>query len=309
MTELRLGTMTFGGRTPKAEAERIVARALELGVTSVDTANMYEGGAAESIVGAALGAGRERVHLASKVGAWRKGRAAEGLSRARVLAACDESLARLRTDRLDTYFLHVPDPATPIAETLEALAELLAKKKILGWGVSNYASWQIVELYQAAAALGLPPPRRAQMLYNVLVRQLDVEYFAFARKYALETEVYNPLAGGLLTPRHEGPSAEKQGSRFEKNGMYERRYWSTAMFSRRDQLAALAASAGLTLVELAYRFLVGKEGVAAVLVGPASVEHLEAAHAALSAKLPATVAAAIETMHLAWNGTDARYGR
>lgn len=301
--------MTFGGRTPRAEAERVVARALELGVTTFDTANMYENGASETILGAALGSRRDRVRVVSKVGAWRKGRAAEGLSRARVLAAADESLARLGTDRLDTYVLHVPDPAVPIEETLSAIAELLEKQKILGWAVSNYASWQIVELYAAAKVLGLPKPARAQMIYNVLVRQLDVEYFAFARKYRLETEVYNPLAGGLLTPRHASPTGDKSGSRFDKNGLYERRYWTASMFARRDELGALAASAGISLVSLAYRFLVGKPDVAAVVVGPASVEHLDAAHEGLAAKLPDDVAAAIETMHLAWTGTDARYGR
>lgn len=309
MTELRLGTMTFGGRTPRAEADRIVRRALELGVTVFDTANMYENGAAEEILGAALGADRERVEVASKVGAWRKGRAAEGLSRARVREACDESLRRLRTDHLDTYFLHVPDPRTPIEETLGAFAELYEEKKILGWAVSNYASWQILELVQAAQKLGLPPPRRAQMLYNVLVRQLDVEYFAFAERYALSTEVYNPLAGGLLTPRHPSPSADKRGSRFDKNGMYERRYWSDVMFARRDELARAAEEAGIGIVELSYRFLVERRGVAAVLVGAGTLAHLDAAHAALATALPPDLVARLEKMHVAWNGTDARYGR
>lgn len=309
MTVLTLGTMTFGGRTPKDEALRVVSRSRELGVVRFDTANMYESGAAESILGEALRPFRDHVQIASKVGAGRKGKASEGLSRSRVLASADESLGRLGTDRLDLFYLHVPDPTVPIEETLSALAELVSKKKILAWGVSNHASWQIVELCVAAKSLGLPPPARAQQLYNALVRQLDVEYFAFAKKYALPTEVYNPLAGGLLTPRHASPSAEKKGSRFDKNGLYERRYWSSTLFARRDELARLAEKYGISLVDLAYGFLAAREGVDGVVVGPAHVSHLEAAFRALEKPLSTELVREVESLHLAWTGTDARYAR
>jgi aryl-alcohol dehydrogenase-like predicted oxidoreductase len=301
-----LGTMNFGGRT--REAERLVALALERGVTRFDTANLYASGEAERVLGRALGAARDRVHLASKVGAAPVGRGTEGLSRARVLEAVDESLARLRTERLDLLYLHVPDPSVPIAETLSALAELVDRGKILAWGVSNYAAWQIVELYAAAKAAGLAPPARAQHLYNVLVRQLDVEYLPFAARYGLATEVYNPLAGGLLTDRHADVTADRRGSRFWKNARYERRYWSAPLFARRDELAALAASRGLTVLALAYRFLLAR-GVSGVVVGPGTAAHLEAALDALTEPLEPSVMAAIDELHTAWTGTDACYAR
>lgn len=315
MTALTLGTMTFGGRTPKDEALRIVARAHELGIVRFDTANMYESGASETILGEAVRPFRDHVQIATKVGAARRGKTSEGLSKARVLASCDESLARLRTDRVDLFYLHMPDKNVPIEETLSALGELLAAKKISAWGVSNHASWQIVELFITAKAMGLPTPVRAQQLYNVLVRQLDVEYFAFAKKYELPTEAYNPLAGGLLTAKHASPSSEKKGSRFDKNGLYERRYWSSVFFARRDELAHLAKGFDLSLVDLAYGFLAsasGKNdgaGIDGVVVGPAHVSHLEVAATALARPLPPELVSEIEKLHLAWTGTDARYAR
>lgn len=304
-----LGTMTFGGRTPKAEALAIVGRALERGVVRIDTANLYESGRSEAIVGEAIRGRRDRVFLASKVGAARGQGGAEGLSRERVLAACDESLARLGAECIDLYYLHLPDPKTPVEETLEAVGRLLAAGKIKAYGLSNYASWQALEIVHAARASGLPGPARAQMLYNALVRQLDVEYFAFARRYALPVEAYNPLAGGLLTPKHPSPEADKRGSRFFKNGLYERRYWSRAFFERRDALAALAAAHGTTLVALVYGFLASRPELSGVCVGPASVDQLDEALSALAAPLPSEVLAEIEKLHLAWMGTDARYAR
>lgn len=303
-----LGTMNFGARTPAREAERLVALALERGVTRIDTANLYANGEAESLLGRTLGGARDRVYLASKVGARPVGRATEGLSRARVLAAVDESLTRLRTGHLDLLYLHVPDPSVPLAETLEALAELVACGKILAWGASNYAAWQLVELFATAREVGLAPPARAQQLYNALVRQLDVEYFAFAARYGLATEVYNPLAGGLLTGRHAGLEADRRGSRFWKNTRYERRYWNEALFARRAELESLAGSLGLTLVTLAYRFLLAR-GVAGVVVGPGTAAHLEDALGALTEPLDPAAMAAIDDLHTAWIGTDACYAR
>lgn len=301
-----LGTMNFGARA--REAERLVALALERGVTRFDTANLYGGGEAERLLGRALGAARDRVFLASKVGAQPAGRGTEGLSRARVLAAVDESLARLRTERLDLLYLHVPDPSVPLEETLSALAELVERGKILAWGASNYAAWQLVELFAAARAAGLAPPARAQQLYNVLVRQLDVEYFPFAARYGLDTEVYNPLAGGLLTDRHADVAADRRGSRFWKNARYERRYWSAPLFARRDELAGLAASLGLSVLTLAYRFLLAR-GVSGVVVGPGSPAHLEDALEALTEPLAPAAMAAIDELQTAWTGTDACYAR
>lgn len=304
-TSLALGTMNFGGRTPRDEALRIVARAVDAGVDLLDTANVYTDGASERIVGEA--ARGTSVRVATKVGLARVGRRPEGLGAATIRAACDASLARLGRDTIDLYYLHAPDPDTPHEETLGALASLLQAGKIRAWGVSNFASWQILELVQAAPAFGLPAPAVAQQLYNALVRQLDVEYFAFARRHPIHTTVYNPLAGGLLTGRYRAGDPPPKGSRFEKNALYRGRYFRPALLRATDALTAVSADEGLSLVELAYGFVLGHPDVGSVLVGPGTVAHLDAALGARP--LSPEVRARVDAVYLDLVGTDARYAR
>ncbi|MBA3377037.1 MAG: aldo/keto reductase, partial [Actinobacteria bacterium] len=209
--------MNFGKRTAEAEAKSIVARALELGILHIDTANAYGDGISESIVGDALRGKRDGVTIATKCGFGRIAGKPEGLSKARIREAIDGSLSRLGTDHVDVYYLHVPDHDTPIDDTLDGVAELLEQKKILAWGVSNYAAWQVLEMIQKADARKMARPVIAQQLYNVLLRQLDIEYFAFARRYDMHTTVYNPLAGGLLSGKHARDGSTQGGSRFDKN--------------------------------------------------------------------------------------------
>lgn len=290
-SRIAVGTMNFGGRTPAPEAERIVERALERGVTLFDTANVYNKGESEKIVGAAL---RGRGRIATKVGAM-----GEGLAKARVLAACDESLKRLNRDSVDLYYLHVPDPKTPFPETLEAISTLLQTGKIKTWGVSNFASWQILELNGLCDRAGMPRPVISQVLYNLLVRQLDVEYFAFTRRHPIHTTIYNPLAGGMLAG----------GKRGESNAMYGKRYWNAALFDLAAKFGALAAEHGLELITLSYAFAAGRPGVDSVLAGPGTVPHLDAAIDGCAATLAPELRAKIDDVHRAYLGTDASYAR
>jgi aryl-alcohol dehydrogenase-like predicted oxidoreductase len=303
--------MNFGKRTPPAEGERIVRRALEHGIGVFDTANAYNSGESERILGRALGHDRSRVVLATKVGIDRVGPGGkpEGLSAGAMNRAIDASLERLGTDAVDLYYLHVPDHATPIEETLDAVAGIVRSGKARAWGVSNYASWEILEMNSLAAARGLGAPAVSQVLYNVLNRQLEIEYFAFARRFPLHTTVYNPLAGGLLTGKHRYAEAPEKGSRFAENAMYKGRYWTRAMFERVGELRAVADDAGLTLVELAYAWVAARADVDSILVGPASVEHLDAAVAAVSRPLSREALARIDDLHRAWTGTDTNYVR
>lgn len=302
---LTLGTMNFGKRTPRAEALRIVERAIDAGIEWLDTANVYTDGESERIVGQAV---RGRVvQVATKVGLARQGRGVEGLSPARILAACDESRARLGLDAIDLYYLHAPDPNTPPEATLAAVGELLTSGKIRAWGVSNFASWQILELRGLAAAMGLPMPAVAQQLYNVLVRQLDVEYFAFARRFPIHTTVYNPLAGGLLAGAHTFGAEPAPGSRFAQNRLYRGRYWRESGFAAVEALREIAAEAGISLLDLAYGFVLAQPGVDSVLVGPGTLAHLEAALSAVP--LSADLMARLDTFHAERLGTDARYAR
>jgi aryl-alcohol dehydrogenase-like predicted oxidoreductase len=306
---LFLGAMNFGKRTTEAESHAILKRALEFGIAHIDTANAYGDGVSESIVGKALQGVREKVTIATKCGFGRVGGQLEGLSRARIREAIDASLTRLGTDWVDVYYLHVPDHATPIDETLDCFAELLAEKKILSWGVSNYAAWQVLEMMHKADARKMPRPIIAQQLYNVLLRQLDVEYFPFARQYELHTTVYNPLAGGLLSGKHARDGSTQRGSRFDRNRLYQGRYFTDAMFDRVDALSDLARAQGMTLLDLSYAWLAGAPGVDSILLGPASVTQLEEGVAACERGLTPEVRGLIDARHRMWLGTDTYYVR
>jgi aryl-alcohol dehydrogenase-like predicted oxidoreductase len=300
--------MNFGRRTDEAESKRILAQALEIGIRHIDTANAYVDGTSERIVGEAVKSCRERVVLATKCGFGRIDGKPEGLSRTRLMAAIDESLRRLKTDYVDLYYLHVPDRDTPIEETLDAIAELLESKKIRAWGVSNYAAWQILEMMHMASTR-LPRPAVAQQLYNVLIRQLDVDYLPFARRYKLHTVVYNPLAGGLLSGRHARDGSTQRGSRFDKNRLYQGRYFTGAMFDRVDALAEVAKAEGMTVLELSYAWLAGAGGVDSILLGPATLAQLEEGVAACRRGLSPEVRGIVDALHRRWLGTDTSYAR
>lgn len=309
-----LGAMNFGRRTEEGESKKIVARALELGVRHIDTANAYNDGTSERIVGEALRGKRESVVLATKCGFGRVDGKPEGLSRARIEAAIDESLQRLRSDYVDIYYLHVPDHDTPIDETLEAVATLVEKKKITSWGVSNYAAWQILEMMHMTERdplkkHGLARPVIAQQLYNILLRQLDIEYFPFSRRYKLHTTVYNPLAGGLLSGRHSRDGSTQRGSRFDKNRLYQGRYFTDAMFDRVDALAKLAQAEAMSVLELSYAWLAGAAGVDSILLGPASVAQLDEGVAACRRGLSPEIRGLVDALYRTWMGTDTNYVR
>jgi aryl-alcohol dehydrogenase-like predicted oxidoreductase len=310
-----LGTMNFGERTKEPEATSVIRRARELGVECFDTANIYCSGESERILGRALAlkdsANRAAVEIATKVGAWKR----EGLAPERVVASLDESLGRLGTDHVDVYYLHVPDVRVPIGETLSALKDVLASGKAKAWGVSNYASWQILEMLQIASRIGLDPPACAQHLYNCLHRELEIEYFAFRSAHPIHLTVYNALAGGLLTGRHgygsatgAAPKAEK-GSRLETNPLYVRRYVSGPMFSRAGDVARIAEEHGVPIVDLAYAFLGTRKLVDSVLVGPATVAQLEAAIDGVARELPKACVDALDALERSWTGTDTHYAR
>lgn len=304
-----VGTMNFGARTPAPEARRLVARALERGVPFFDTANSYGHGEAERLLGQALRGRRAGVGIATKVGLARVRGRPEGLSAGQVARAVEDSLKRLGTDYVDVLYLHAPDAATPVEETLEAVHGLLRAGKARHWGVSNHAAWQLLELRGLCDARGLPHPKLSQVLYNPLVRQLEVEYLPFTRRYPIHTTVYNPLAGGLLSGRHEPGGPIPAGSRFDGNRLYQRRYWSPRLFELTGRLREVAGAAGLSLVELAYAWLAGRPGVDSVLAGPGTVEHLDAALDACAKPLPEEVASRVDEVYREWLGTDATYAR
>jgi aryl-alcohol dehydrogenase-like predicted oxidoreductase len=302
-----VGTMNFGKRTPEAEARRIMHRALDRGVFVFDTANVYNDGESERIVGRVL-RGVKEARIATKCGIGMLPGPMEGLSAPVVRKACEDSLRRLEVERIDLYYLHRPDPKTPFDETIGAIHDLLRQGKIANWGVSNFASWQILEMNGICERASMPLPAVSQEMYNLLIRQLDIEYFAFAKKHPIHTTVYNPLAGGLLAGKGLRQDPEP-GSRFDRNPMYQKRYLSDRLFEVTEAYGKLARDAGMTLVDLAYRFVAAQPGVDSVLLGPATVEQLDVGIDACARPLPVELGARIDDMHRAYLGTDATYAR
>jgi aryl-alcohol dehydrogenase-like predicted oxidoreductase len=306
---LALGAMNFGKRTAEGESERIVRRAIERGIRVFDTANSYNAGESERILGRALGRDRASVILSTKVGLGLSPGKPEGLSPDVIARALESSLERLATDYADIYYLHVPDRATPIERTVLAMQGLLAAGRVRSWGVSNYAAWEVLEMAHLADAHGFARPIVTQALYNVLHRQLEVEYIAFARRYAIHTTAYNALAGGLLTGRHRFDAPPEKGTRFDGNKMYQRRYWTRTMFERQAQLEAVAEAEGCSLVELSYAWLASRGDVDSILVGPATVAQLDAALDAVGRTLSSAALARIDESAREWLGTDTNYVR
>jgi aryl-alcohol dehydrogenase-like predicted oxidoreductase len=186
---------------------------------------------------------------------------------------------------------------------------LVREGKIRWFGISNYASWQILEMIHHQTARGATQPVVAQQIYNLLIRQLDVEYAAFARKYRLHTTVYNPLAGGLLTGKHAPGDAVPKGSRFDGNKLYLGRYWSSGMLELAATYASVAKRAGTSLVELSYAWLAARPFVDSILVGPGTVAHLEDAVRAIEQPVSPEVLAEIDAVNRAFLGTETTYAR
>ncbi|SEG23054.1 Predicted oxidoreductase [Nonomuraea solani] len=300
-----LGTMTFGDTVDLGTAGRMLDLALDAGVTGVDTANGYAGGAAEEILGELLPGRRDRVVLATKAGIPHPDAGDHApLSPAGLRASLEGSLRRLGVDHVDLFYLHQPDRDTPLEETLATVAELTKEGKIGALGVSNYAAWQIAGMST--------PPVVAQQLYNLLARRIEDEYAEYALTGGLRTMVYNPLGGGLLTGRHRFDRAPDKG-RFGDSrlaAMYRERYWDAGLFKAVEALDGIATQAGLPLAELSLRWLAGRPVVSAVLLGASSLGHLRANLAALAAgPLPAEVAAACDAVGETLRGPMPAYNR
>ncbi len=202
--------MTFGSQVDESAAMRIVDRCLDLGVNFFDTANVYNNGASEAIVGKALKGRRDKLVLASKVrGKMGDGADENGLSRAAITRGIEDSLRRLQTDYLDLYYLHQPDYAVPIEESLEAMDRLVKQGKVRYAASSNYSGWQVCQMQWIAAKNAYKPATVTQPMYNLLARGIEQEYLPMCKEFGVSTVVYNPLAGGMLTGKqkpHEAPA-------------------------------------------------------------------------------------------------------
>ena len=276
VSRLSYGSMTFGSQTDEATAHRIVNTCFDAGINFFDTANVYNRGAAETILGKTLKGRRDQVILASKVRN-KMGDAPDddGLSRAAIRKAVDAGLQRLGTDYLDLYYLHLPDYTTPIEETLETMEELVKAGKVRFPAISNYAAWQVAEILWICEKRGYHPYYISQPMYNLIARGIEDEYLPFCRRFGVAVVPYNPLAGGLLTGKHSRQSGPAPGTRFDGNKMYQDRYWLEDDFAAVEELRSIAADAGKTLVELAFQWLLSQPVVDSIIVGASRVEQLE----------------------------------
>jgi 1-deoxyxylulose-5-phosphate synthase len=274
VSRLCFGTMTFGKPADQETSTRMVDQCIEAGINFFDTANMYQLGVAETMLGEALKGRRKSQILASKV-RFKMGEAADesGLSKRAILKAVEESLKRLQTDYLDIYYLHFPDYAVPIEETLDALELLVKAGKIRYPATSNYAAWQQTQMLWIAEKRSYKPVVITQPMYNLLARGIEQEWLAMTKHFGLSNIVYNPLAGGLLTGKHKMQSVTP-GTRFDSNQLYQDRYWHKQGFAAVESLKAISKKAGRSLVSVALNWLLHHTSSDCVILGASRPEQL-----------------------------------
>ena len=273
VSPLCLGTMMFGDRTDATEARRIVDDALGAGINFIDTADVYANGKSEEIVGAAIGGNRRHWILATKVGnSITKKPHDGGLSRRWLLAACDDSLARLKTDYIDIYYLHKDDRDTPIAETVGAIGDLIQRGKIRYFGVSNYRGWRIAEVVSECEAQGVRLPVVCQPYYNLLNRTPEIEILPACDYYGIGVAPYSPIARGVLTGKYAGGAAP-EGSRVARKDqrMMETEFREESL-AIAQKLAIHAEKTGRTLTQFALAWLWGNQIITSVIAGPRTFE-------------------------------------
>jgi aryl-alcohol dehydrogenase-like predicted oxidoreductase len=294
VSKLCLGAMMFGSwGNPDHEASiRIVHAALDAGITFVDTADVYGQGESEEIVGKALAGRRDGIVLATKF--WNQmGDDANrrGASRRWILRAVEESLRRLRTDWIDLYQLHRPDPDTDIAETLGALDDLVRQGKVRAIGHSTFPASAIVEAQWVARERGLQGFACEQPPYSILVRHVEADVLPACARHGLGVITYSPLTGGWLSGRWRGDAGQQASSRATR--LPERFDLSQPANQRKleavEQLAQLADEAGITLIQLAIAFVLNHPSVTAAIVGPRTMEQLESQLAAADVVLDAAL--------------------
>jgi aryl-alcohol dehydrogenase-like predicted oxidoreductase len=304
------GTMTFGKQSDQTLSTRLVDRCIDGGINFFDTANAYSYGVAETILGNALKGRRDKVVLASKVG-FKAGEEPGdiGLRSASILRAIDLSLARLQTDYVDLYYLHVPDWNTPIEESLEAMDRLVRAGKVRYPAISNYAGWQVVEMHWISQREGYQAPHISQPMYNLLARGIEQEYQPMCRQFEVATVIYNPLAGGLLTGKHQ-PERPIPGTRFDANQLYLDRYWHPAYFEAVDELKAIAAAAGRTIVDMALNWVLHHTPTDCAIIGASTEAQLEENLDAMGkGPLPAAVVTACDGVWNRLRGVTPNYNR
>jgi aryl-alcohol dehydrogenase-like predicted oxidoreductase len=270
VSPLCLGTMMFGGKTDQADSTRIIDHALDLGINFVDTADVYNGGESERIVGEALAIGnkRDNVVLATKFN-FPQGPDvnARGLSRRHLITACENSLRRLQTDHIDLYQMHRCASEVPIDETLRALDDLIRSGKVRYIGGSMFPGWRMVESLWVSKELGLNRLVCEQPAYNMLDRTAEREVIPAARSFGLAVIPWGPLCGGLLTGKYDRDHGDPEG-RWQSGKDNAGRRTTEAGWDLIDQLRVMADEKGCSVSQVALAWCAAQPGITAPIIGP-----------------------------------------
>jgi aryl-alcohol dehydrogenase-like predicted oxidoreductase len=267
-----LGANSFGGRLDQQQSSEVVAAAFDAGVTFIDTAELYGiDGSAEIMLGEALRCRpRDKVVLATKFGHVRQAPDNAGGSRRNVRLTVEGSLRRLQTDYIDLYYLHFPDPKTPIAETLRALTELIAEGKVRYIGVCNIAAWQLVEAEWTARTIGLERFIACQERYSLIDRGVEADLIPACLKYGIGFVPFYPLAQGMLTGKYRPGEPPAEGTRLAwRHGVL-----NDEALAKVARVEAFAHERGLSLLQVAMGGLAAQPGVSSLLTGVTSPEQL-----------------------------------
>jgi len=262
--------MMFGGPTDETTSGRIIVRAQEAGINFIDTADAYNHGRSEEVVGRAIGPERSWWILATKLANPTSDSPNDrGLSRRRTFNAVEASLRRLGTDVIDILYLHKEDHTTPLDETVRALADLLRQGKIRYFGVSNFRAWRVAEICRLCDLVGIDRPVVSQPYYNLLNRMPEVEHLPMCAHYGLGVAPYSPLARGVLTGKYgtqEPPGADTRAGRQDKRIMETE--WRPESLQIAGELAKHASSRGITPGQFAFAWVLNNRIVTAPIAGP-----------------------------------------
>ena len=308
VTEICLGTMTFGHQCDDKTSFAILSKAADHGVTFLDTADVYPvppspetAGRTEDILGRWLKGQRHKYVVATKcrmrVG---HGPNDEGLSRGHILQAVEDSLRRLQTDHIDLYQPHSPDPDTPLEETLRALDDLVRQGKVRYLGCSNYPAWQVALALGHSAKHGWSRFESVQPRYNLLYREIESELLPLCRDQGLGVIAYNPLAGGFLSGRYQSLEAPPPGTRFSLGAtgdLYRERYWQHAQLEAVKELQKTLAPRGRSLIQVAVAWVLAQPAITSAIVGASKPEQLDESLAAVKLTLEKDE---LEACNVAW---------
>jgi len=274
VSELCLGTMTFGAQTTLEEAQRIADHAVDSGVNFIDTANVYAKGASEEVTGKIIKAKRGRWILASKVAQPTSSDPNDrGLSRRNIVAAVDASLKRLGLDHIDIHYTHRVDPDVPWEDVATTFGDLIRAGKLRYWGVSNVRAWHIPTITMACREAGAPPPVVLQPCYNLLNRMPEVEVFPAARAAGLGIAPYSPLARGVLSGKYQPGSNAPPDTRAGRNDrrMMETE-WRPESLQIAQTLKAYTDKKGVPLPQFAVAWILNNAAITSVIAGPRTFE-------------------------------------